>query len=222
MSKRLMPVLVLLTVLTLILGGCAPKTIPEATLPAQEPVAAPQTEPEQETEDKGVGASVSAGDEVKTLRINLNNGFPDIIDPQKSSFLGELAHLMLMYEGLTALNTKGEVTAGAAERWQVNDDASEWTFYLREGLTYSDGSVLNAKRFQWAILRNINPETAGEYGYITDEILGAEAWRYGETEDEIAKGQETVLASVSALRMDGAPCESYDDQEGRILKIKLI
>jgi hypothetical protein len=28
-------------------------------------------------------------------------GFPDIIDPQKSSFVTEIAHLVLIYEGLT-------------------------------------------------------------------------------------------------------------------------
>ena len=47
----------------------------------------------------------------QTLRINLGS-YPDIIDPQKSSFVNEIAHLQLMYEGLTKLNTALETGKG--------------------------------------------------------------------------------------------------------------
>ena len=39
--------------------------------------------------------------------------------------------------------------------------------------------LLNAKRFEYSILRNIDPATAGEYAAITDEIKGAPEWRAG-------------------------------------------
>lgn len=39
----------------------------------------------------------------KVLRINLGT-YPDLIDPQKSSFVNEIAHLQLIYEGLTRLD----------------------------------------------------------------------------------------------------------------------
>ena len=115
----------------------------------------------------------------KALRVNLGT-YPDIIDPQKSSFVNEIAHLKLIYEGLTKLNGKLETVPGAAESWEYNEDATELTFTLREGLKYGDGSVLNALRFRYALLRNIDPETAGEYASITDEVLGAPEWRMGE------------------------------------------
>jgi len=50
------------------------------------------------------------------LRINLNS-YPDIVDPQKSSFVNEIAHLKLMYEGLTKFNEKLETVPGSAEKW---------------------------------------------------------------------------------------------------------
>mgnify|MGYP006191901181 CR=1 FL=1 len=43
---------------------------------------------------------------------------------------------------------------GAAESWEYNEDATEVTFTLREGLTYSDGSLLNAQRWYWASLNS--------------------------------------------------------------------
>ena len=74
----------------------------------------------------------------KVLRINAGR-YPDMIDPQKSSFVGEIAHLKLIYEGLTSLNDKLETVPGAAEKWAYNGDATELTFNL-PGLKYSDGS----------------------------------------------------------------------------------
>jgi hypothetical protein len=78
----------------------------------------------------------------KVVRINLGS-YPDIIDPQKSSFVNEIAHLQMMYEGLTKLDKDLNTVPGAAE-WEYNDDLTQVTFTLRDGLKYSDGSTLNA------------------------------------------------------------------------------
>ncbi|MHB1295526.1 MAG: peptide ABC transporter substrate-binding protein [Anaerolineae bacterium] len=217
MAHKLNPfILTLLLVSTLFLASCG--ATPAAEAPQEE---TPVAEATADGGADGTGSQVSAAGADKTLRVNLSNGFPDIVDPQKSSFTVEVAHLALMYEGLTTFTPENEIVAGAAETWDVNEDATEWTFTLREGLKYSDGSLLNARRFEYAILRNMNPETAGEYGYITDEVAGAEAWRYGETEEAVAAGEKLARESVKAYRMDGTACDSYDDPEGRVLKVKL-
>lgn len=179
------------------------------TIVVTEVVEVPVTE-EPEMEEAG-----------KVLRINLGT-YPDIIDPQKSSFANEIAHLRLIYEGLTKLSGDLETIPAAAESWEYNEDATQLTFTLREGLTYSDGSLLNAERFEYAIQRNIDPATAGEYGAITDEILGATDWRYGEEEDVVSAGAEAVAASVQALDMDGNPCTGYDQADCRRLQLTFI
>ena len=66
------------------------------------------------------------------LRINLGT-YPDIIDPQKSSFVNEIAHLKLIYEGLTKFDEKLKTVPGAAEKWEYNADATELTFTLKPG-----------------------------------------------------------------------------------------
>lgn len=156
----------------------------------------------------------------QTLRINLGS-YPDIIDPQKSSFVNEIAHLQLMYEGLTKLNTALETVPGAAEKWEYNADATEVTFTLRNNLKYSDGSLLNAKRFEYSLLRNINPATAGEYAAITDDIKGAYAWRGADlttaTEAQLAELKAGV--AVQALDTKGNPCTDYEQKDCLILKV---
>ena len=147
----------------------------------------------------------------KVLRIDLGT-FPDIIDPQKSSFVNEIANLQMIYEGLTKLDANLETVAGSAESWSYNDDSTALTFTLREGLTYSDGALLNAARFAYSIQRNIDPVTAGEYAAITDEIMGAPEWRAcGEDAAACETAKATVMESVMASQADGAACTGYDD-----------
>ncbi len=170
----------------------------------------------------------------KTLRVNLGT-WPDVIDPQKSSFVNEIAHLKLVYEGLTKLDGKLATVPGSAEKWEYNKEQTELTFTLRKGLKYSDGSPLNAKRFEFSILRNINPATAGEYGTITNEIAGAPEWQDNsaaakeaaddaakkKAEDAAAAGEKLVRESVQALDASGAPCKDYEQADCLTLKIKL-
>lgn len=162
----------------------------------------------------------------KVLRVN-GGAFPDIIDPQKSSFVGEIAHLHLIYEGLTRFNEKLETVPAAAEKWEYNKDATQLTFTLRKGLKYSDGSLLNAMRFKYALMRNINPETAGEYATITNEIKGAAAWQGADltktSKEELAKLEKAVDASIEALDSTGKPCktgaEGYKQEDCLTLRL---
>ncbi len=157
-----------------------------------------------------------------TLRVNLGT-YPDTIDPQKSSFVNEIAHLKMIYEGLTRLNGKLETVPGSAEKWAYNGDATELTFTLRKGLKYSDGTPLNAKRFEYSILRNIDPATAGEYAGITDEITGAPEWRGADvakaTPEELKKLKDAV--GVKALDSKGTACTGYDQADCTTLKLTL-
>jgi oligopeptide transport system substrate-binding protein len=100
--------------------------------------------------------------------------YPDVVDPQKSSFTNEIDILSLAYEGLTRLDTNQATVPAAAESWEYNDDATQITFTLREGLQYSDGTPLTAENFRYAVERTCSPVTAGEYQSILFEIAGCE------------------------------------------------
>ena len=159
----------------------------------------------------------------ETLRINVGT-YPDILDPQKASFVNEIAHLQLMYEGLTKLNTALETVPGSAEKWEYNADATEVTFTLRKNLKYSDGSLLNAKRFEYSLVRNIDPTTAGVYSAITDDIAGAAAWRGADLATATAEQLAALKAAVAvhAYNTNGKPCTGYDDSDCLVLKVGTV
>src|SRR5918998_1640438 len=118
-----------------------------------------------------LATGTAAQDEGKVLRVH-HQVYPDVVDPQKSSFVNEIDILQLVYEGLTRLDTNQETVPAAAESWEYNDDATQITFHLRPDLTYSDGSPLTAENFRYAVERTCDPNTAGEYQSILFEVVG--------------------------------------------------
>src|SRR5215203_7363065 len=116
-------------------------------------------------------AGTAAQEGGKVLRVH-HVTYPDVVDPQKSSFTNEIDILAQAYEGLTRLDTNQQTVPAAAESWEYNDDATQITFHLRPDLTYSDGSPLTAENFRYAVERTCDPETAGEYQYLLFEIKG--------------------------------------------------
>lgn len=55
------------------------------------------------------------------------------------------------FNGLVGLDAKGEAAPELATEWSSNDDASQWTFKLREGVKFHDGSDFTAEdvKFTW-------------------------------------------------------------------------
>jgi oligopeptide transport system substrate-binding protein len=145
----------------------------------------------------GAGA---AQDEGKVLRVH-HPVYPDVVDPQKSSFANEIDILALAYEGLTRLDTNQETIPAAAESWEYNEDATQITFKLRPDLKYSDGSPLTAENFRYAVERTCDPVTAGEYQSILFEITGCAEFA-GLNLDADGNAREYTPEEYDAARSD--------------------
>lgn len=153
----------------------------------------------------------AAQDGGKILRVHQLTD-PDVVDPQKSSFANEIAILALNYEGLTRQNDDLETVGAAAESWEFNEDQTVVTFHLREGLTYSDGSPLTAENFRYAVERNCDPNTAGQYQSILFDIVGCEDFANSLAEGEdgatpAADAYETTKAALGVTVIDDLTLE---------------
>ena len=72
--------------------------------------------------------------------------------------------LQNLFEGLVFIDQRdGSLQMGVAEKMDVNDDQTEFTFMVRDGVTWSDGTPLNANDFEWSWKRVLDPETKSEY-----------------------------------------------------------
>ncbi len=47
-----------------------------------------------------------------------------------------------VFEGLVKFNRHGEIVPALAERWEISDDGLQWTFHIRRGVKFHDGSDL--------------------------------------------------------------------------------
>jgi oligopeptide transport system substrate-binding protein len=123
------------------------------------------------------GGSATAADPNGELTTNTGSE-PDTIDPQKESFVNEVAQTMMVFEGLMKLDAKTlkPIPAAAAKDPDVSSDGLKYTFTLRDGLKYSDGQPLGAKDFAYGFTRLCDPNVAGEYAFTGYVIVGCEAW----------------------------------------------
>lgn len=126
------------------------------------------------------GASPAAGEQVDanaTFTSALTSE-PASIDPHKASFTHEIAVIMSVFENLMVLDPKTlKPIPGAAASATVSPDAKTFTFALRDGLKYSDGSPLTAKDFAYGYTRTCDPKTSDkQYSFVLYVIAGCEAW----------------------------------------------
>jgi oligopeptide transport system substrate-binding protein len=103
-------------------------------------------------------------------------GEPDTIDPQIESFVNEVAQTMMVFEALMNFDPKTlrPVPGAAKEQPKVSADGLTYTYTLRDGLKYSDGSPLAPKDFMYAFQRLCDPATAGAYSFTGYVIAGCE------------------------------------------------
>jgi oligopeptide transport system substrate-binding protein len=86
---------------------------------------------------------------------------PQQMDPTLNTYSRSSIVLQNLFSGLYKLGPDGETyVPGCAESYEVSEDGMTYTFKLKEGLTWSDGSALTARDFEYAWKRVLNPEVA--------------------------------------------------------------
>jgi oligopeptide transport system substrate-binding protein len=72
--------------------------------------------------------------------------------------------------GLVELDDKGQPEPDLAESWDISEDGLTYTFHLRDGLKWSDGTDLTANDFVYGWQRLVSPDLASEYNFIMTTI----------------------------------------------------
>lgn len=100
------------------------------------------------------------------------------LDPIHSIDTGSAAVNWQIYEPLVRLNISGDIDAVLAESWTTSENNLEWTFKLREGVTFHDGTPFNAEAVKYHFDRMLNPDepnrTQGSFYMIVDVLVDSE------------------------------------------------
>lgn len=109
-----------------------------------------------------------SADAGKQLVIELGPN-PETLDPALNSAVDGGNYLLFAFDCLLNVDQDGKIVPGAAESWEASDDGLTWTFHLRKGLKWSDGSALTAADYEYSWKRVADPNTAAPYG---ETVLG--------------------------------------------------
>ena len=108
----------------------------------------------------GDTTQAAAGKKILTIQLG-----PDVesIDPALNSAVDGANYILFAFDNLLKMDKDGKVVPGLAEKYEISDDQLTWTFHLRDGLKWSDGSALTADDFVYSWQRLVDPSVAAPY-----------------------------------------------------------
>ena len=169
------------------------------------------------------GTASSAGSStgsVSTAGFTVQYGSnPETLDPALNSAVDGGNTIITVFETLLIINENNEAVPGQAESWTTSEDGLTWTFTMRDGLKWSDGTDLNAKDFEYSFKRMADPDTAAPYAETCLGMIDGFEEAAGFPD---ADGNPTVEPNLDALNVkasdDGKtltivlayPCSYFD------------
>ncbi|MDE3214853.1 MAG: ABC transporter substrate-binding protein [Gemmatimonadota bacterium] len=114
---------------------------------------------------------------------------PRSLDPALSTDVPTGRAVSYVYEGLTRFTPDARLEPALAERWDVSPDGRTYTFHLRAGVRFQDGTPLTARDVVHSFTRALDPATHGGRADPLLPIRGAAA---------VADGKATVVAGLAA------------------------
>ena len=199
----------LLSALILMLAGCGstkptaaptavpPTEVPPTEVPAEVPTEAVKEEPAAETASDTESAAAPAEETTAegtveetaseapkaggSITVAISQDLDQSLDPHTSTSAGKREIFFNIFEGLVKADQDGNFVPALAESYEISEDATVFTFKIRDGVKFHNGSTL----------------TAEDVVYTLDKCRGVETGvpllsAYGEIESVTAVDDKTV------------------------------
>ncbi|WP_312110074.1 ABC transporter substrate-binding protein [Brevibacillus reuszeri] len=149
----------LLLCLIVLVNGCSPAPAPSASTKEQEETG--------RTSEPKKGGTITFGYPAE----------PDSLDVQKSAMIASSLITSFMGGALVYYDPQTqEIKPSLAESYSISEDGKKWTFILRAGITFHDGTPLTARAYKYTLERALDPGTASPLGeYMFGSIQSIEA-----------------------------------------------
>ena len=124
----------------------------------------------------GWASPARAADDKLVLRVGTTQEL-DSLNPYSTILVSGYETFQLTYNLLVDFGPSLEPVPGFADSWERAADGKSWTFHIREGMTWSDGTPATAQDacFSWGL--NLDANKAGDYvgeGYINPGLDNAQ------------------------------------------------
>lgn len=145
-SKKFLPLLFLLVAVALYGCGGGTKQKEESNTPGDSNISS-ETGSEENT-NMAAGEPVYGGSVIVGITQDL-----DSLDPHKAVAAGTNEVLYNIFEGLVKPNENGDLVPAVASDYSMSEDGTGYTFVLREGVKFHDGSLVTAEDVIYSIKR---------------------------------------------------------------------
>ena len=152
--------------------------------------------------------AAEAGSTGFTVQLGPN---PETLDPALNAAVDGGNTLITIEEPLLIIDENNEVQPGQAESYEVSDDGLTWTFHMRDGLKWSDGSDLTAADFEYSFKRLASPDTAAPYAETVVGMIDGYQDAIGNPDED---GNTTTDPDWDALNV-------HASEDGKTLTIQL-
>jgi len=121
-------------------------------------------------ESGGDGGGGGGGGGGNSISINLGDTIRDLNSTTTTDSTSTDILLNVM-DGLYRLDENTQPQPAIAEGVEISDDQLSYTFTLKDGVKWSDGSEVTAQDFEYAWIRALDPDTAGQYAFIIYQFV---------------------------------------------------
>ena len=136
---------------------------------------------------------------------------PETLDPALNSAIDGANTIITTFEPLLLIDENNEVVPGQADLPEVSEDGLTWTFTMKDGLKWSDGSDLTAKDFEYSFKRLACPDTAAPYAETVVGMIDGYEDAIGNPD---ADGNTTTDPDWDALNV-------HASEDGKTLTVQL-
>ena len=104
---------------------------------------------------------------------------PTTLDPSLITDVPAALVAAKLFNGLVRLGEGLEVVPDIAERWEMSKDGRTYRFYLKAGVTFSNGREVTSRDFKYSFERVLDPDGRSPNAWVFDRVDGAREFRNG-------------------------------------------
>jgi peptide/nickel transport system substrate-binding protein/oligopeptide transport system substrate-binding protein len=147
-----------------------------------------------------ISCSGSSASSVRTIVDSRDESDPRSLDPALSTDVPTGRAVAYIFDGLTSFDAGARVHPGLAERWDVTPDGKVYTFHLRQGVRFHDGTPFKARQVLTSWQRVLDPKAKSGRGEPLYPIRGAREFAAGTARSiagVVVKDDSTLVVSLN-------------------------